>query len=219
MRVFMSLFLVFTLSVVKGQNVNFKKFGIDTSKPVPQGLKVGDKAPANAFDQNGNRLDLNKLIKKGPVVLFFYRGYWCPRCNKQLQKFQDSLQYLTAKGATVIAVSPQTLTNSERIIHKHDVSFHVISDTTDKIMHDYDVLFNVTKAYQDMVWKAIKTDIRKVNEQEAAQLPIPATFIINRKGKIVYRQFNYDYYKRATVKEVLEHLPKKLYGRTFHRAV
>lgn len=208
MKIFMSILLVFSLSVVKGQDVNFKKFGIDTTKHVPVGLKVGDKAPAfSAVDQYGNHLKLDKLIKKGPVVLFFYRGYWCPRCNLQLQKFQDSLKYLTNKGAIVIAVSPQTLDNSEKIIHKHDVSFHVVSDTTDKIMKDYDVLFNVTQAYQDMVWKAIKTDIRKVNEQEAAQLPVPATFIINKKGKIVYKQFNYDYYKRATVKEVLEHLP------------
>jgi len=209
MKVFMTILLVFTLSVVKGQDVNYKRFGVDTTKHVPLGLKIGDKAPAfKGIDQYGNHIQLSKLLKKGPVVLFFYRGYWCHYCNLALAKFQDSLQYITNKGATVVAVSAQTSENSEKIIKKHEVTFHVISDTTDKIMKAYDVLFHVTKAYQLMLWKAIQTDIKKVNEQKSAHLPVPATFVINQKGKIVWRQFNYNYSKRATIKEVLEHIPQ-----------
>lgn len=208
MKILLSVLLVFALSVAKGQETNFKKFGIDTTQHVPMGLKVGDKAPNfKAIDQYGNRLELKKLEKKGPVVLIFYRGYWCYYCNKALAKYQDSLRYITNRGATVVAVSAQTPTNSEKIIHKHHVTFHVISDTSDQIMKDYDVLFHVTKAYQLFIWKVVKTDIKKVNAQKSAHLPVPATFVINRKGRIVYRQFNYNYAKRSTVKEVLEHLP------------
>ena len=204
----MSFLLVLTLSVVKGQDVNYKKFGIDTTH-IPKGLHVGDKAPDfKAVDQHDNPIQLSKLLKKGPVVLFFYRGYWCPLCNKHLQKFQDSLNYITQRGASVIAVSAQTYDNSEKMIKRHDITFHIISDTTDQIMKDYKVLFHVTEAYQKMITKYLKIDIRKVNDQESAHLPVPATFIINKKGKIVYRQFNYDYSKRSTIKEVLAHLPE-----------
>jgi peroxiredoxin len=210
MKYFLSMLLVFvfTLPVVKGQEVNYKRFGVDTTQHVPLGLKVGDKAPTfKGIDQYGNQIQLRKLLKKGPVVLFFYRGYWCHYCNLALAKFQDSLKYITDRGATVVAVSAQTPENSEKIIKKHDVTFHVISDTTGKIMKSYDVLFHVTKAYQLMLWKAIKTDIKKVNDQASAHLPVPATFVINRKGKVVWRQFNYNYSKRAMIKDVLTHLP------------
>lgn len=204
----MSILLVFAISFAKGQETNFKKFGVDTTQHVPVGLKVGDKAPNfNSIDQYGEHIELSKFLKKGPVVLFFYRGYWCYYCNKFLAKFQDSLKYITNRGAIVVGVSAQTPGNSEKIIHKHHVKFYVISDTTEKIMKDYDVLFHVTRAYQLMIWKVIKTNIKKVNAQASAHLPVPATFIINRKGRIVYRQFNYNYSKRAMVKEVLAHLP------------
>ena len=207
----MSILLVFAFTFAKGQEkTNFKKFGIDTTQHLPVGLKVGDKAPNfSSIDQNGKHVELSKLLKKGPVVLFFYRGYWCYYCNKALAKFQDSLQYITNRGASVVAVSAQMPDNSEKIIHKHHVTFHVISDTTDKIMKDYDVLFHVTKHYQLWIWKEIKTDIKKVNAQASAHLPVPATFVINKDGKIVYRQFNYNYGKRAMIKDVLAHLPNK----------
>lgn len=213
MRIFITLLLVFTLSasVVKAQDhdAKLKKFGVDT-KHVPQGLKVGDQAPNFvSIDQYGKKIELYKLLKKGPVVLIFYRGFWCTLCNQHLEKFQDSLQYVTGRGASVVTVSAQTPDNSEKMIQKHNITFHVVSDTTDQIMKDYKVLFHVTEAYQKMIVKYLKLDIRKVNNQESAQLPVPATFIINKRGKIVYRQFNYDYSKRSTVKEVLEHLPKK----------
>lgn len=208
MKYLLSLLLIFTLSAVKGQEVNYKRFGVDTTQHVPLGLKAGDKAPAfKGIDQYGDHIQLSKLLKKGPVVLFFYRGYWCHYCNLALAKFQDSLKYIANRGATVVAVSAQTSGNSEKIIEKHGVTFHVISDTTDKIMKSYDVLFHVTKAYQLMLWKAIKTDIKKVNDQASAHLPVPATFVINQKGKIVWRQFNYNYSKRAMIKDVLAHLP------------
>ncbi|MBN2615264.1 MAG: AhpC/TSA family protein [Bacteroidales bacterium] len=212
MRIFITFLLLFSLSVsvVHAQDhKQLKKFGIDT-KHIPKGLKVGDKAPDfTSIDQYGKRIELNQLLKNGPVVLIFYRGYWCPLCNQHLQKFEDSLQYITQRGASVVTVSAQTPGNSEKMIHKQKITFHVVSDTTDQIMKDYKVLFNVTEAYQKLIEKYLKLDIRKVNNQEAAQLPVPATFIINPKGIIVYRQFNYDYSKRSTVKEVLEHLPPK----------
>lgn len=212
MRIFITLLFVFTLStsVVKAQNNNAKlrKFGIDT-KHVPKGLKVGDKAPNfTSIDQYGKNIELYNLLKKGPVVLIFYRGYWCPLCNKHLERFEDSLQFVTQRGASVVTVSAQTPDNSEKMIQKHKITFHVVSDTTDQIMKDYKVLFHVTEAYQKLIVKYLKLDIRKVNNQESAQLPVPATFVINKDGTIVYRQFNYDYSKRSTVKEVLAHLPK-----------
>src|SRR5881396_3544005 len=74
----------------------------------PEGLFINSKAPDfKSKDQNGNEIVLKDLRKKGPVVLVFYRGYWCPYCNKELQKLEDSLQQITEKGAQLIAVTPE----------------------------------------------------------------------------------------------------------------
>jgi len=72
-------------------------------------LAVGSVAPAfKGLDAAGRPVELQQLLKKGPVVLYFYRGQWCPYCNKQLSQLQDSLQLLTAKGAQVVVVTPET---------------------------------------------------------------------------------------------------------------
>lgn len=207
----LSLAILFNIAAAFAQQPDdayLHKFGIDT-KNVPTGLKVGEKAP-NFISPNqyGKSIELSKLLTKGPVVLIFYRGYWCPLCNKHLAKFQDSLKYITNRGAQIVAISAQTYGNSEKMIHQQNITFNVISDTTDKIMKDYKVLFHVTTAYQAMLEKYIKKKLNQINAQKSAELPVPATYVINQKGIIVYRQFNYDYSKRSSVKEVLEHLPK-----------
>ena len=95
----------------------------------PEGLKVGDAAPMfTAKDQNGKTVKLKKALKNGPVVVLFYRGQWCPFCNKQLSHFSDSLQMLTAKGATILAITPETGENVKKTIEKTKASFPVLED-------------------------------------------------------------------------------------------
>ena len=85
----------------------------------PEGLFAGGKAPDfKANDQNGNEIRLKEILKKGPVVIVFYRGYWCPFCNKALKRLEDSLQLITSKGATLIAVTAETSENIDSTIAK-----------------------------------------------------------------------------------------------------
>lgn len=93
-------------------------------------LKIGDKAPLfNLKDNNGKQVDLKQVLKENKsVVLFFYRGQWCPYCNKQIKDLQDSLRILTAKGAYVIGVSPETDTNVSKTVAKTKATFSILSD-------------------------------------------------------------------------------------------
>src|SRR5260370_24198963 len=85
----------------------------------PEGLFINSKAPDfKAKDQNGNEIVLKDLRRKGPVVLVFYRGYWCPYCNKELQKLEDSLQLIKDKGAQLIAVTPEKKEGVAKTIEK-----------------------------------------------------------------------------------------------------
>ncbi len=172
----------------------------------PQGLKAGDKAPMfTATDNNGKTFSLEATLKKGDVVLMFYRGQWCPYCNKQMSQMNDSLSMITAKGATVVAISPEIQENVVKTIEKTKASFPVISDVKMKIMKDYQVNFSVPQATIDR-YKNFGIDFNQVNGENGANLPVPATYVIGKDGKIKYVFFNPDYRKRASVKEIASYL-------------
>jgi peroxiredoxin len=209
------LLLAIVLSIVPagfGQEVNYSKFGIETDgSHIPIGLKAGDKAPDfTGYDQTGKMVESKKLLEKGPLILFFYRGKWCPVCSRYLSSYQDSLNLITDQGVSLVAITPESIENVELTVKLNNLSYTVIYDCQEKIMKDYDVMFNVTKAYQDKVLESHSTDIAKNNGRDAARLPVPATYIINRQGYIVAVQFDPDFHNRASVKWMLKNLGSAL---------
>jgi peroxiredoxin len=169
------------------------------------GLKNGDSAPGFiAIDNSGTTLHLKALLKSHKaVVLFFYRGQWCPYCNKQIKQLQDSLQLLTAKGAYVIGVTPETAENINKTLDKTHTSFSIIQDKGYKIMKAYQVNYVV----DDVMFGKLKNygiDLEKNNGNADHVLPVPATYVINSAGKIVYVHFDKDYTKRASVNSLLD---------------
>ncbi|MEP7237233.1 MAG: peroxiredoxin-like family protein [Ferruginibacter sp.] len=190
-----SLFLIFS-SFVFAQ----------TETIYPDGLKVGDVAPEfTAKDQDGKTISLKKALKKGPVVMLFYRGQWCPFCNKQLSYFSDSLSMLTDKGATLLAITPETEENVKKTIEKTKTVFPVLEDEGMLIMKMYKVNFAVDEKTITK-YKAYGIDFDKANGGNGANLPVPATYIIGKDGKIKYVFFNTDYRKRASVLDILNNL-------------
>ena len=211
-RYFLLIVLVFSLTAESfGQDINYSRFGIEVGGTVPKGLKAGDKAPDfTGYDQAGKQVELKKLLVQGPVILFFYRGKWCPICSRYLNNYQDSLKVLTDQGFNVVAITPESIENVEQTVKLHNLTFTVIYDCQEKIMKDYDVMFSVTKAYQDKILSEFSIDIAKNNGRDSAHLPVPATYIINREGIIVAVQFDPDYKNRASVKWMLKNLGQAL---------
>jgi peroxiredoxin len=176
------------------------------AQPYPKGLVVGDKAPVfSGKDSQGETFDLDKKLKKGDVVIIFYRGQWCPYCNKQMSSLNDSLQMINAKGASLVAITPETVENVSKTIVKTKASFPIISDNNLAIMKSYQVDFAVDQTTQDR-YKKFGIDFAVANGSNGANLPVPATYVIGKDGKIKYVFFNSDYRLRPSVKEILEHL-------------
>ena len=171
------------------------------------GLKNGAQAPDfKANDNTGKALDLKVLLKSHKaVVLFFYRGQWCPYCNKQIKELQDSLQLLTGKGAYVIGVTPETGDNINKTIDKTHASFSIVQDAGYKIMKAYDVNYTVNDGMYSKL-KGYGIDLEKNNGNKDHVLPVPATYVIDNTGKIIYVHFDTDYTKRASVSSILSAL-------------
>lgn len=171
------------------------------------GLKTGVQAPAFAAkDNSGKTLDLKSLLRAHKaVVLFFYRGQWCPYCNKQIKQLQDSLQLLTDKGAYVIGVTPETAENINKTIDKTHASFSIIQDSGYKIMKAYDVNYTVDPVLLGKL-KNYGVDLEKNNGNADHVLPVPATYVISKSGKIIYAHFDKDYTKRSSVSAIVSML-------------
>jgi peroxiredoxin len=178
-----------------------------SAQEAPEGLFINSKAPNfKAKDQNGKEVELKDLLKKGKVVLIFYRGQWCPYCNMFLKKLEDSLQLIKDKGATVIAITPELPENITKTIEKTKADYPILYDEDLKIMKAYDVEFevpeNVLTRYRN---SGIKIDENN-GKKNGNFLPIPATYVIDKESNITYRFFQPDYKRRPSVKEILNNL-------------
>ena len=201
-----TLFLLITTAIpVLSQSP--EKFGINSTAVVPEGLPEGSKAPLfEGTDQNNYIIRLSDQLKKGPVVLIFYRGYWCPVCNKYLNQFQQDIEQILQKGASVIAVSPEQNDGVDKTISKNNLTFSILSDQGYKIMDAYDVRFLVTDGYSGKIKTFLGTSIAENNNDEKPYLPIPATYIIGQDGRIKKTFFDQNYKNRPTVEEIVKYL-------------
>ena len=179
---------------------------VSYSQQAPEGLFIDSKAPDfKATDQNGNEVRLKDLLKKGKVVLVFYRGQWCPYCNRQLKKLEDSLQFIKDKGATLLAVSPEKPESIKATVEKTKAEYAVLSDEGLKIMKAYDVDYEVPENTLTR-YRNTGIKIEENNGSNGKYLPIPAVYIIDQEQTVIYRFFELDYKKRPSVKEILDNL-------------
>ena len=166
-------------------------------------FNVGDKVPNfTGIDQFGEKFELNKTLKDGPVVLIFYRGYWCPYCNQQLSQLNDSLKFITEQGGTVVAVTPEAPEGIQKTVKKTGASFKIIYDENLSIMNLYGVGFRLDEA----TIRKYKSYNIPLDGKNGPNLPVPATYIVNSDSKILYAFYDPDYKKRATVGKILENL-------------
>lgn len=172
----------------------------------PEGLFINSKAPDfRAKDQTGLEVHLKDLLKKGKVVLVFYRGQWCPYCNRELKRLEDSLQQIIAKGATLVAVTPEKPESINKTVEKTAATYSILNDEGLKIMNAYHVAFEVD---ENTLTRYHNTgiEIETNNGKNGKYLPVPAVYIINQQSTITYRYFEPNYKKRPSVKEILANL-------------
>lgn len=176
------------------------------AQEAPYQLNTGDEAlNFKGVDQNGEAFELYDALEKGPVVLMFYRGYWCPHCNKQLSQMEDSLNFITAKGGIVVAVTPEKPESVAKTVEKTGASFKIIYDQDLTIMNTYHVAFKMEESLLKK-YKKWGIDLDETNGDNGPNLPVPATYIIGQDKKILYAFFDPDYKKRATVGKILQNL-------------
>ncbi len=149
-----------------------------------QAKRTGDQAPDFALPNvHGQKVQLSDLLADGPVVLSFYRGGWCPFCNLEFRALSVILPEIRNLGATLVGVSPETPDNSLSTVEKNDLDFEVLSDFGNQVTREYGLLMQV---YEEMrpLYLEWGLDIPAHNGDNSWELPLPATYVIDRNGII-----------------------------------
>ncbi|WP_322103278.1 peroxiredoxin-like family protein [Paraburkholderia sp. J41] len=159
-------------------------------------IKAGDRAPGFSLqDQEGNAVSSAGLLRRGPLVVTFYRGVWCPYCNLELQAINDVLPQIEAYGASVVAISPQTAVNSRKSVRDNKLEFPVLSDVHGEVGAAFGLRFALPDYLVDL-YKALKNDLPAFNADPAWTLPMPARYVIGQDGIVLYSEVNPDYTHR-----------------------
>lgn len=178
---------------------------VENSKVVGKALQVGDKAInftlPNALGKN---ITLYDELEKGPVILMWYRGGWCPYCNMALHYMQEALPEFKKLGASLLAITPETPDNSMNTKEKNNLQFEVLSDLDNVVGYQYKVVFKLTDDVKEIYENGF--GLSNYNGNDKGELPLAATYIIGQNKVIQYAFLDADYRNRAEPQDLLEHL-------------
>jgi peroxiredoxin len=158
--------------------------------------KAGNLAPPFSLkDPEGNVINSADILERGPLVLSFYLGVWCPYCNMELQALETAKPEFDRYGASLVAISPQTAPNSRKSVRQNKVSFPILSDVKGKVGAGFGLRFHLPD-YLVELYRQLKNDLPTFNDDPSWTLPMPARYVIGQDGVILYSEVNPDYTRR-----------------------
>lgn len=178
-----------------------------------EAIEVGKKAPEFQLpNAQGQTVSLTGLLAKGPAVVMFYRGSWCPYCNLQIRALQARLADIHACGAELVAISPESPDGSLSMVERDALEFPVLSDKGADVAARFGVAWKVPEPLLEHIRKGRNLDLAEINQGNANVLPIPATFVVNRDGVVAWRFLDVDYRTRPEPGDVLAALEELTQG-------
>lgn len=169
-------------------------------------LGVGKEVPAfELYAHNEQLISSAKLLANGPLVICFFRGRWCPFCVGQLEAMNRILPEIQVLGASLVAISPQTVKQSSFMADQHKLRFPLLSDAGNRVARQFGLVYRVPEN-QQAIYRRAFINLPLANGDESWELPIPATFIINSDGSILHATGNADYTIRPEPVDILETL-------------
>ncbi len=175
-------------------------------------LKQGDRAPAFELPgPDGKPVSSADLLARGPLVITFYRGVWCPYCNLELQALQDALPDIQTAGGNLVAISPENAANSRKSVRQNELSFSILSDKGNAIADKFGLRFRLPDEII-AIYKGFGNDLPMVNGEDSWTLPMPGRFVIAPDGIIAYAEVNPDYTHRpepSALLPVLRHVASR----------
>lgn len=176
---------------------------LKTEKIEENSLKTGEKMPEFVLpDIHGNKVSSEELLKHGKLILAFYRGSWCPYCNLELKVLQDNWSRFKEKKAVLIAISPQSPDHSLAMAKKNHLEFYMLTDADNALAKKLGIAFQL----QDFVlpyYKNLGIDLEEYHKNKENTLPVPAVFVIDENGYVIFRFLDVNYMNRIDIEELI----------------
>ncbi len=175
---------------------------------LPVGSKISE---FHLQDHDGKSVASSDLLANGHIVLCFFRGRWCPFCVGQMEAMNHILPEIEQAGAALVGISPQTVQQSFFMRDQHRLRFPLLSDGGNQVARQFGLAYRVPDEQRDVYRRAF-LNLPFVNGNESWELPIPATYIVDRDGSVVFASANEDYTERPEPAEILRVLGSALRG-------
>ena len=169
-------------------------------------LGSGAKAPVFSLpDHNGKLVSSAELLSRGRLVVCFFRGRWDPFCCGQMEAMNRMVPEIEAAGASLVAISPQTVKQSFFMADQHRLRFPLLSDAGNVVARSFGLVYRVPDE-QQAIYRRAFINLPFINGDESWELAIPATYILGRDGTVLFASANEDYTERPEPAEILEQL-------------
>ncbi|MEM8795942.1 MAG: peroxiredoxin-like family protein [Pseudomonadota bacterium] len=191
----------------------FEAFGRSTQELIDSGqaeraLKAGDQVPDFVLtDSDRNEVALKDLLADGPVVLTFYRGVWCPYCNIELKALEDVADEIRARGAKLVAISMQGAADSRKSQENNKLSFPILTDKAGDLADQFGIRWSL-QDYVIPIHDGFGVHLPRIHGDGQWNLPMPARYVVDTNGVIVYSEVNPDYTRRPEPADLFPVLDK-----------
>jgi peroxiredoxin len=166
-------------------------------------LPVGAQAPEFALrDSNGKLVRSRDLLALGPLVIKFFRGRWCAYCATELETWRDLYGQLREHDALLVAVSPQTERQSDFMVGQHGLPFPVLCDPGNSVAEKFGLVYTIPEYHRDY-YLSILVNLPFINGDKTWRLPLPATYVIGKDGKVLHAEAHADFRVRPEPAEAL----------------
>jgi peroxiredoxin len=179
---------------------------LSESKMLDGVVAAGSQAPHfELMGQNGIITSSQKLLNLGPIVICFFRGRWCPFCVTQLEAMNRVFPHISAGGASLLAISPQTVHQNYLMADQHKLSFPLLSDPGNRVAREFGLAYQVLSE-QQVLYRRSFVNLSFINGDESWELPIPASFVLDKQGIVQFASANPDYTERPEPEELIRFL-------------
>ncbi|MCC9074440.1 AhpC/TSA family protein [Flavobacterium sp. F-65] len=169
-------------------------------------IQIGDILTPFSLPNTKNQLIHSKdVLKKGKMILAFYRGSWCPYCNLELRALQNNIAKITDNNVSLLAVSPQSPDHSMALTEKHQLTFEVLTDENNKLAKQLGISFKLQE-FAIPTYQAIGINLEDFNQDDENTLPVPAVFVVDTDGVVIYKFVDTDYRNRLNIDELIQSL-------------
>ncbi|MDJ0646705.1 MAG: peroxiredoxin-like family protein [Flavobacteriaceae bacterium] len=178
--------------------------GLKKTKIEEKVLKKGSLVPSfSLMNQEGVLKNSTDILLEKPLVLTFYRGFWCSYCNLDLANLNRYVVAIQASGADLVAISPEKPEFSKKIIAMQKLNFDILWDQGNKLASEFGLKFFLPEDAKKLYSDSFHINLKHYHGDDEWALPIPARFVIDRSGIIRYAESNADYTKRPDPDDAL----------------